>query len=209
MRHDTFGRSLAVRAGAAALCATLACAVAAAPAAAQSPPTMDSLIESLRPEAGMTRGIRLPAQPATPGAAVSPAPAAASAPPPGSLAATTAPPGVAAVSLTVHFASGSAALTPEADRVLEALARALASPQLAPFRFRIEGHTDTVGSRELNQGLSERRARAVREALIARHGIAPARLEAIGLGEQQLLVETPDETAEPRNRRVQILNLGG
>lgn len=172
------------------------------PAGAQSPPTIESLIESLRPEAGVTRGIRLPAQPSQP---ATPAPA----PAPGSLAATTAPPGVAAVSLTVHFATGSATLTPEAEAVVDALGRALGSAQLAPFRFRIEGHTDTVGSRELNQGLSERRARVVRDALIARHAIAPGRLEALGLGEQQLLVPTADETAEPRNRRVQVLNLGG
>ena len=190
----------------AALAALLVSAGLAVPAAAQTPPAIDALIESLRPEAGLTRGIRLPAQAPAPGAAVTPAPQPAA---PGSLAATTAPPGVAAVSLTVHFATGSASLAPDAERVVETLARALASPQLAAFRFRIEGHTDTVGSRQLNQSLSERRAQAVRDALIARHGIPPARLEAIGLGEQQLLVQTPDETAEPRNRRVQILNLGG
>jgi outer membrane protein OmpA-like peptidoglycan-associated protein len=189
------------------LCGTaLFAAGLAMPAGAQTPPAIDALIESLRPEAGLTRGIRMPTQPAPAGIAVTPAPAAAAA---GTLAATTAPPGVAAVSLTVHFASGSAALTPDAGRVVEALARALASPQLAPFRFRIEGHTDTVGSRPLNQSLSERRAQSVRDVLIQRHGIAPARLEAIGLGEQQLLVPTADEMAESRNRRVQILNLGG
>ena len=43
----------------------------------------------------------------------------------------------------------------------------------------------------------------------SRYGIAASRLEATGLGETQLLVETPDATAEPRNRRVQIVNLGG
>lgn len=168
----------------------------AAPAQ-ELPPAVQGLIDELRPEAGQRRGIRLPAQPAPTGA-----------PPPVSTV-TTAPPGVAAVSLTVNFATGSARLTPQAESVLDDLGRALGSAQLAPFRFRVEGHTDTVGSRALNQSLSEARAAAVRDYLVRRHGIAPARLEAIGLGEQQPLVATPDETPEARNRRVQILNLGG
>lgn len=172
-------------------------------AAQELPASVQGLIDELRPEAAQRRGIRLPAQPAPAGTPTQPTPAG-----PVSTA-TTAPPGVAAVSLTVNFATGSARLTPQAEAVLEDLGRALASPQLTPFRFRVEGHTDTVGSRAMNQSLSEARAAAVRDHLVRRHGIAPARLEAIGLGEQQPLVATPDETPEARNRRVQILNLGG
>jgi outer membrane protein OmpA-like peptidoglycan-associated protein len=180
---------------------------ASAPALAQDlVPGVQSLIDGLRPEAGLRRGIRLPAAPAPAG---TPMPAPPAPPPATTLSATTAPPGVAAVSLTVNFATGSARLTPDASAVLDNLGGALGSPDLAAFRFRLEGHTDTVGSRGLNQSLSEARAHAVRNYLIQRHGIAPSRLEAVGLGEQQPLVPTPDETAEPRNRRVQILNLGG
>ncbi len=174
------------------------------PASAQSPPTaqpapgIESLIEGLRPEAGRRRGIRPPAAPAeAPGIPAPP------------LTDTTAPPGVAAVALTVTFATGAATLTPDAEAVLRNLGSALASPDLASYRFRVEGHTDTVGGQALNQALSERRAAAVRDWLIRHHGIDPRRLEAAGLGEQQLLVPTPDDTPEPRNRRVQVLNLGG
>ena len=88
------------------------------------------------------------------------------------------------------------------------LGRALVSSDLAPFRFRIEGHTDTVGPAEENRLLSERRANAVRDYLVERFGISPARLMTEGLGESRLLVPTPDETPQQRNRRVQILNLG-
>ncbi|MFN6953726.1 MAG: OmpA family protein [Acetobacteraceae bacterium] len=121
---------------------------------------------------------------------------------------TTAPADVPAVSLTVTFATGSARLTPQAEQTLNTLGRALASAELAPFRFRIEGHTDTTGSRALNQALSEERAAAVRDYLIQRHGISPQRLVAVGFGQDQLLVPTPDNTPEARNRRVQVVNIG-
>ncbi|WP_439551352.1 OmpA family protein [Falsiroseomonas sp.] len=198
-----------------------------APAMAQNDPAALQLIEQLRPR---TRGIRLPAPadataPASPvapaavapGATAEPPAAVASpdagkppvAPPPVAAVApgTTAPAGVAAVSITVTFPSGSANLTPQAEATLAPLGRALSSPDLAPFRFRIEGHTDSVGDAASNQRLSERRAEAVRGYLVAKHGVAPARLEAVGLGETRLLVPTPDGWDEARNRRVQVINL--
>lgn len=121
---------------------------------------------------------------------------------------TTAPEGTAAAALALPFQSGSAGLTAEAEKTLDALGRALNSPELARYRFKIEGHTDTVGEAPINLALSGRRAATVREYLVSRHGVAASRLEAAGLGETQLLVQTPDGTAEPRNRRVQILNVG-
>ncbi len=202
-----------------------------APVAAQADPATRALIERLRPQAGgSTRGIRLPAEPsgapqvaapaATPGAAPAPGTASASTgsgeAPVRRVAATTrdtsrettAPEGVAAVSLTVNFPLGSATLTPEAERALAPLGRALASRDLASYRFRIEGHTDTVGDTLLNRTLSERRAISVRNHLEARYGVSPNRLEAIGFGDKQLLVDTAPQVNEPRNRRVQVLNIG-
>ena len=213
--------------------AGLAAGGVAAPAAAQSDPAAQELIERLRP-GGQTRGIRLPAQQApTPAEPAATGPTLTPAQPPGPAAApgaaapatpspiaapvprppvvqpeTTAPAELPAVSLMITFASGSARLTPEAERTLASLGRALASQELAPFRFRIEGHTDTTGPREMNQTLSEARAATVRDYLISRFGIAPQRLLAVGYGETQLLVPTPDEVPEVRNRRVQIVNIG-
>ncbi len=196
------------------------------PAAAQADPATRALIERLRPQpGGSTRGIRLPTDPAaTPAVAVAPAGGATSAAGAGSSSGassggpirqaaatsrdTTAPEGVAAVSLTVNFHLGSATLTPEAERALAPLGRALASNDLAGYRFRIEGHTDTVGDTMLNRTLSERRAMAVRNFLEARYGVSPNRLEAIGFGDKQLLVDTAPQVNEPRNRRVQVLNIG-
>jgi outer membrane protein OmpA-like peptidoglycan-associated protein len=173
--------------------ALLAPAQAGAQRSQPENPSMRALIEQLQPT---TRGIRVPGQ----------APAATATPV--AQRTTTAPPGTAAASIMLRFATGSATLTPEAERSLDELGRALASSDLAPYRFRIEGHTDTVGSPELNQALSERRAAAVRDYLTSRHGVSAGRLESVGLGESQPLVATPDETAEARNRRVQVINLG-
>ena len=186
--------------------------VGVVPAFAQSSPSADQIINSLKPSgnllSGGTRGIRLappsdstsPVQPVATGqaryAAAKPmaAPAAQSNSP--------------SVSLTVDFATGSADLTPQARATLDQLGRALSSSELANFRFRIEGHTDTVGSADYNRSLSERRAEAVVSYLESKFGVQAARLQAIGMGEQGLLVSTPPQTPEPRNRRVQVINLG-
>jgi outer membrane protein OmpA-like peptidoglycan-associated protein len=68
------------------------------------------------------------------------------------------------------------------------------------------GNTDAVGSREYNLKLSQERADAVRLALINPLGIDPARLDAVGLGEEELLDPAHPDAAE--NRRVQIINVG-
>lgn len=183
--------------------AALVIGVLAAPALAQhpgdDPNTVRDIIERL------TRGIRIPTEPgataplqaggtATSAATVTPG--------------TTAPPGLGAVSLVVVFPTGSARLTPDSTRTLDLLGQALASPDLVRYRFRIEGHTDTVGAETQNRALSERRAQAVRSYLAQQHRIAARRLDAVGLGEAQPLIATADEVEEPRNRRVQVINLG-
>ncbi|HET6196315.1 MAG TPA: OmpA family protein [Acetobacteraceae bacterium] len=191
------------------------------PAFAQGNPSADQIINSLKPSGnlvmGGTRGIRLAPtnDAATPAAAThsqTPTPQAhiASAKPMAVpvAAAQPAPAAGPTVNLTVNFLNGSAELTPEAIRTLDELGRALASKDLAAYRFRIEGHTDTVGAREYNRALSERRAIAVVDYVSKKYGVEPSRLQAVGMGEDGLLVQTPPQTAEPRNRRVQVINLG-
>jgi len=184
------------------------------PAAAQNP-SADQIINSLRPSGnlvkGGTRGIRLaPSGDAASQPQAAPTPAtpqprvAANKPVAVPAAATTAP----AVNLTVNFANGSAELTPAAIRTLDELGRALSSKDLADYRFRIEGHTDTVGPHDYNRALSERRAEAVVDYVAKKYSVDPSRLQAVGMGEDGLLVPTPPQTPEPRNRRVQVINLG-
>ena len=130
------------------------------------------------------------------------------APAPIRVATTTAPPGVPATSLTILFETGSATLATTAQVELVALGQALRSADLSASRFRIEGHTDRVGSEASNLVLSERRAIAVRDYLIGQFEIATDRLTVAGLGESQTLVPTSDDVPHPRNRRVQVLNIG-
>ncbi len=111
-----------------------------------------------------------------------------------------------AVALEVRFGFDSANLTATAKQVLDALGGALLDQQSADFSFRIEGHTDSVGSQAYNLSLSERRALAVKQYLIAEHGIPAARLQALGKGESELF-DAADPTSGA-NRRVQIVNLG-
>lgn len=213
-----FGRNRPMRALIATIIvAPLVCA--GLPALAQSNPSADQIINSLRPTgnlvSGGTRGIRLVA-PTNTGAAVAPQtsqatqPRVASSKPMVASAAVPAPAPASApsVNLTVNFATDSATLTPEAMRTLDELGRALSSKELAAYRFRIEGHTDTVGSRQYNQTLSERRAVAVVDYVAKKFGVDPSRLQAVGMGEDGLLVPTPAQTAEPRNRRVEVINVG-
>ncbi|MBW4092471.1 MAG: OmpA family protein [Proteobacteria bacterium] len=164
----------------------------AQPALAQTPPSPDSIVKALTPGGGMgatTRGIRV-----VHGKAVGPSVNKAVAP---------------SVNLNIDFATGSAQLTPEAVATLDSLGRALTDPTLAHDRFRIEGHTDTVGSAATNQALSEQRAQRVAEYLEDKFSIPSARLKPVGMGEQDLLVPTPPQTPEARNRRVRVVNEGG
>ena len=113
-----------------------------------------------------------------------------------------------AVSMNVQFASGSAELTPQAIQTLTTLGQALTNPSLANYRFRIEGHTDTVGLPAQNQQLSQRRAETVVDYLASNFHIDRSRVQAIGMGEDGLMIKTPPQTPEERNRRVQVVNIG-
>lgn len=105
------------------------------------------------------------------------------------------------VSYVVYFVTGKEELTPESgpelDQVKAELLRRPA-PEIA-----VIGHTDSVGSAPDNDALSLRRARFVRDVLVAA-GIDATGIETAGRGERELLVPTADGVAEPKNRRVEI-----
>jgi OOP family OmpA-OmpF porin len=201
-------------------------ALAVLPASAQTNPSSDQIIQSLKPSgnllSGGTRGIRManpnaseetPQASAT-GTATAPAtapathPVAQAAHPTRTASAAPAAAEAPSVSLSVQFASGSADLTPQARQTLDQLGKALSSNDLAQYRFRIEGHTDTVGPADLNKTLSQQRADTVAAYLQSKYGVSLNRLQTIGMGEDGLLVPTPPNTPNEKNRRVNVVNLG-
>jgi outer membrane protein OmpA-like peptidoglycan-associated protein len=103
---------------------------------------------------------------------------------------------------TLYFVEGTTKLTPESEPELKKVFAELAKRPGAEVQ--ITGHTDTVGSEGDNDMLSLKRAREIREALIAQ-GLSPTISRAVGRGERELLMPTPDNTTEPRNRRVEII----
>ena len=108
---------------------------------------------------------------------------------------------VSALSLPVQFAFDSAEILPSARHQLDALAEGI---RLLPAvqSVVIEGHTDAAGPELYNEQLSQRRAYAVKRYLVAAHGIDPARLRAVGMGEYAPLAGRDPYAAE--NRRVQF-----
>jgi len=102
---------------------------------------------------------------------------------------------------TLYFLLGADELTRESKADAELIYSDLAG-RGAP-EVRIVGHTDTVGNSALNEILSLKRAEKVRKHLIER-GVMAADIQVSGMGERDLLVKTPDNTKEPKNRRVEI-----
>jgi outer membrane protein OmpA-like peptidoglycan-associated protein len=101
----------------------------------------------------------------------------------------------------VLFDSGSAALKPEAEATLARAAAAIAARRGG---VRIEGHTDAEGEAASNLRLSEQRAAAVRDALIAR-GVDPSRLATAGYGESRPVASNDAADGRASNRRVELI----
>lgn len=104
-------------------------------------------------------------------------------------------------SFVVYFLLNSDEFTEESKAAVNDLLAEMAkrpSPEITAI-----GHTDRLGSDQLNDTLSVQRAQRVKELLIQR-GVAAERIGVAGRGEREPLVPTADEVAEPRNRRVEI-----
>jgi len=110
------------------------------------------------------------------------------------------------VNLEVYFDFDSAAITPKAEPLLAELAEALRrGSQLQGALMVLSGHTDARGTEDYNQGLSERRAEAVRKHLIEKYNVPAQNISTAGYGKKTLKNTTEPYAAE--NRRVLIVNL--
>ena len=97
----------------------------------------------------------------------------------------------------VHFDSGSADLTPAAQRKAREAAERIGSMEID--RVRVIGYTDTTGSRELNKHLSLMRAGSIAR-LLQEIGLPGERIEIVGAGEDGIPEPTGDGVSEPLNR---------
>lgn len=110
------------------------------------------------------------------------------------------------VALQVDFDTDKAILRPDADPMVEQVARLLrGDPAL---RLSIEGHTDASGDADRNRALSRQRAETVRAALIVK-GIDADRLQAQGFGADRPVAgsDSDSEEARARNQRIELVRL--
>jgi peptidoglycan-associated lipoprotein len=105
---------------------------------------------------------------------------------------------------TIYFDFDSSAIKGEYNDLIAAHAKYLVgNPSI---RVRLEGNTDERGSREYNIGLGERRAQAVRQALMLQ-GVADSQITTVSYGEERPAVTGHNEAAWSKDRRVDIVYL--
>ena len=109
--------------------------------------------------------------------------------------------GTSAANFIVYFGFDRTNLTDRARATLDEVVSAVQS--MGANAMSIVGHADTVGSVAYNQGLSERRARRVANALVDR-GVPANIMTLAGRSENDPAVATGDNVREPKNRRVEI-----
>lgn len=102
---------------------------------------------------------------------------------------------------TILFDYGKASIKDESSQVLLDIISVL--KEYPNAKFTVEGHTDSIGSYEINQVLSEKRANAVK-AYLVRNGIDSTRLSAIGYGERRPIATNMYKHGRKQNRRVEI-----
>ena len=101
----------------------------------------------------------------------------------------------------VTFATNSSDLRPAFFEVLNSVGKVM--KEFDQTVVEVAGHTDSTGSEEYNQGLSERRAGSVSQYLVAR-GISDQRLITVGMGELRPVADNTTEAGRQANRRVEI-----
>ena len=101
----------------------------------------------------------------------------------------------------LYFANGSNQLTPESEKLLPAILVFVKSRSVPDVT--VVGHTDTTGTAQANIELGRSRATSIRDRLVAA-GLDTSLVSVASHGEADLLVPTPDDTPEPKNRLVEV-----
>jgi len=103
----------------------------------------------------------------------------------------------------IYFDTAKADLKPESDATLGEIAKLL--QQDPKLKLYVVGHTDNVLTLDANMDLSRRRAASVTKALSERYGVAPARLDAHGVGPLAPVASNDGEDGRAKNRRVELV----
>jgi OOP family OmpA-OmpF porin len=103
----------------------------------------------------------------------------------------------------IYFDFASDRIKEESEPVLTEIAKALADNPA--WRLSVDGHTDSIGGDSANLDLSKRRAAAVKQALVARHKVASARLTTDGFGASRPKETNATLEGRARNRRVELI----
>jgi outer membrane protein OmpA-like peptidoglycan-associated protein len=106
----------------------------------------------------------------------------------------------------VVFDQDSSLIRPASYQTIGSIADALTDPKLRPYRYLVVDHVESAGRRDHNLILSQRRAESVRDVLVNTFKVSPKRLQALGLGEEQL--QDVNRPASPANARIQIIAIG-
>ncbi|MGX4768640.1 OmpA family protein [Bradyrhizobium guangdongense] len=109
------------------------------------------------------------------------------------------------IDLEITFDYNSANISAKSMPSVQALGRALTSPDLKGSTFVVAGHTDAAGGESYNQDLSERRADSIKRYLVEKYGIAASDLVTVGYGKSKL--KDPSQPMAEVNRRVQVVNM--
>jgi outer membrane protein OmpA-like peptidoglycan-associated protein len=109
------------------------------------------------------------------------------------------------IDLEITFDYDSADINAKSMSSAQALGKALSDPALKGSTFVVAGHTDAKGGESYNQGLSERRADAIKHYLVDKFGIAGTDLVTVGYGKSK--PKDPGAPMDPANRRVQVVNM--
>jgi outer membrane protein OmpA-like peptidoglycan-associated protein len=102
----------------------------------------------------------------------------------------------------IYFDFNSATIKPDSEAVLKQISDIL--HKNPDWKLSVAGHTDNIGEAAFNQELSERRAAAVKDALVSRYGIAPGRLSTKGFGASRPVESNTTLEGRARNRRVEL-----
>jgi OmpA-OmpF porin, OOP family len=108
------------------------------------------------------------------------------------------------VALYINFETGKSIIKPESQTIIDQIAQML--KENAALKIGIEGHTDNVGTPQANLRLSEERAKAVVNSVVAK-GIDKSRLVSKGWGQTKPIMENNTEEGKAKNRRVEIVKL--